>query len=509
MQRDDLDPIGLDADQPIIQSNGLLPLGSNASFSCSRSPPWIFILSQKLKKTYNYKVITALNNIWENLSMFHVKQLANWIENRKIHEVMFYVFLFLIPIQLRVLYSPETAYISWYFNYHLGFFVYLSDLVLILCFITWFLLDKPKDIWKSSILWPTLAFLALLVIPLFHVKHNLTFVWYETFKWAELFILVLYVEHTFKTRLQYLISFTTLFIAALVQALLAIAQFHVQHGIGLNWLGEYVSPLGTPGLATMSFGAEKIIRAYGTMPHPNVLGGFLVFGLILGIFLATSAKNQLWKLFVSCGTVFISLGIFLTFSRMAWLAAVITVLAYVAYYLFHAKQKNKIWLTLALTIVSCGTVFALWSSYLLNRTANIDPASISSRGMFNNMSMELVKQNLIFGTGQGNYIQSLEQMFHMEPWQYQPAHNIFLVIAVQFGLLGLGLFVKLLYETFRRVKKLRHETIAWVICFTVVTFIIMGQVDHYFVTIQQGRLVFFLLLGFTAALPNLNHETTD
>lgn len=422
---------------------------------------------------------------------------------------MFYVFLFLIPLQIRVLYNPETAYISWFFNYHLAIFIYLSDLVFVSCFIAWILFDQPQNVWKNSVLWPILAFFALLALPLFHVKQNTGLVSYETFKWIELLLLVIYVEQTFKTRAQYILSFTVLFAAAVFQAGLAVFQFHVQRGLGLSWLGEYVSPLGTAGLATMDFGAEKIIRAYGTMPHPNVLGGFLVFGLILGLYLGLRAEGRGQRLVVSCGTVLVSLGIFASFSRMAWLAAGITVLAFVVYELFHTKQKNKIWLILAISFVSCATILGFWSQYLLNRTGNIDPVSISSRGMLNDMSMELVKQNLLLGTGQGNYISGLQQMFHVEPWQYQPAHNIFLVILAQLGMLGLGLFVKLLYETFSKAKGAKGQTIAWVLCFTAGIFIIMGQFDHYFVTIQQGRLIFFLVLGFTAALPNLNHETTD
>ena len=123
------------------------------------------------------------------------------------------------------------------------------------------------------------------------------------------------------------------------------------------------------------------------------------------------------------------------------------------------------------------------------------------------MTVELIKDNLVLGTGAGNYIQGFKNLFHVQPWQYQPAHNIFLVMTAQFGLLGLGLFVKLLYALFARLKNVsRHETIAMVCVFAGVIFLLMGQVDHYFVTIQQGRLIFFTMLGLIAALPNLKEE---
>ena len=457
--------------------------------------------------------------------MFHVKQLLNlptiltWragvkqylynLRNFKIHEILFHVFLFLIPIQLRILYNPESAYIDWYFNYHQAMFFYLSDIVLLTCFIAWFIFDFPKELLKSRIFRLILGFFALLALSLLHVKQISALQWYETWKWVELFILIVYVEQTFKTRVQFLIPFTMLFIGAVCQSILAIAQFHVQHGFGLSFIGEYIAPLGTSGLATLNFGTEKVIRAYGTMPHPNVLGAFLVLGLIIGLYLLSRTKTSVSRVIVSCGTILITLGIFVSFSRMAWSAAAITFLAYLIY-MFHAKQYKQFWLTLAIGIVSCGTILILWSKYLLVRTTDIDPTSISSRGLFNNMTVELIKNHLVLGTGAGNYIETLKSIFHVQPWQYQPAHNIFLVITAQFGVLGLGLFLKLLYElSVKLINVSRRETITMVCVFAGVIFLLMGQADHYFFTIQQGRLIFFTILGLIAALPNLGHETSD
>ncbi len=437
--------------------------------------------------------------------MFHVKQFINSLKNMKIHEIMFYVFLFLIPIQLRVLYNPESAYIDWYFNYHQAFFFYLSDLVLVSCFISWLVFDYPKEILSNWLFRLILAFLALLTINLLHVKQVSGLQWYETWKWLEMLFLMFYVEQLFKTPIQYTLSFIILFISAIGQSIIAILQFHVQHGLGLGFMGEYIAPLGTSGLATLNYGSEKIIRAYGTMPHPNVLGAFLILGLILGFYLVSRAKTLFTQIIVSCGTIIITLGIFVSFSRMAWVVAAISFVTFLIY-MFQGKQTRQILGILSIGIVSCGTIVILWSKYLIVRTTDIDPTSISSRGLFNSMTVELIKDHLILGTGVGKYILTLKSMFHIEPWQYQPAHNIFLVVIAQFGLLGLGLFVKLFYELSRRVKNVSRETISTVCLFLGIIFLIMGQVDHYFVTIQQGRLTFFTVLGLIAALPNLKYE---
>src|SRR5690606_12531870 len=154
-------------------------------------------------------------------------------------------------------------------------------------------------------------------------------------------------------------------------------------------------------------------------------------------------------------------------------------------------------------IVSCGTIGLFSSEYLISRVSNVDTQSITGRTDYNAMAGELIKSNPWLGTGPGNYIATLKELFHVEPWQYQPAHNIFLVFAAQFGILALGLFIKLLTVPFAQVKNMSRETISFT-CFTAALIVIlMGQFDHYFLTIQQGRLIFFVVLGLLAALPNL------
>src|SRR3989344_7807236 len=139
--------------------------------------------------------------------LFHVKQLfsANISLStgragvKHLHQTLFYLFLFLIPIQTRILYNPSTAYIDWYFNYHLAFFVYLTDLALITCFITWLLYEEGYRVQGTGhrIFCLTLAFLTIAGVSLFRVEHlNLGI--YQLLKWLELFLIIFYVSSTFK-----------------------------------------------------------------------------------------------------------------------------------------------------------------------------------------------------------------------------------------------------------------------------------------------------------------------
>jgi hypothetical protein len=64
----------------------------------------------------------------------------------------------------------------------------------------------------------------------------------------------------------------------------------------------------------------RVLRAYGTLPHPNILGG-LVFITLLGpisLFLANKKPNYPALILLCLGIILISL----TFSRSAWLALI-------------------------------------------------------------------------------------------------------------------------------------------------------------------------------------------
>ncbi|MEO8066012.1 MAG: O-antigen ligase family protein [Candidatus Doudnabacteria bacterium] len=476
--------------------------------------------------------------------------------NLKIHELIFYIFLFLLPIQTRILYKPDLAYIGWYFNYHLALFVYLTDLILILCFIMWLAFDRPflngpkkiasarqskalleaeaadsKDQIASSpnenplqaprkydfrLFWLILAFFLLIIATLFHVKH-LYFGLYEAIKWVEVLFLLYYVSQVLRTKSQFIIASTMLFVSAIIQSIIGLFQFHVQHTLGLSILGEYIAPLGTSGLANLQIGSDKLIRAYGTMPHPNILGAFLVFGLITGLFIVSSGfgrlqpskdgdlKTSATQYFGFLGIGVILLGIFVTFSRSAWFGTAIVLLSFVWY--FWTKNRRNLALSIILvTLVSCATILLLAPQTLKSRVIDANSVSILDRVFFDQLGIGLIIQNPLSGTGVGNYIYALSDKYHLDAWQYQPPHNIFIFIAAELGVVGLILFILILFEIFSRVNNVPREVLTFSIILTGLIFLLMGQFDHYFVTIQQGRLMFFTVLGMIAALPNLKEN---
>lgn len=429
--------------------------------------------------------------------MFHVKQL----KLRSLHELLFYVFLFLIPIQTRILYKPEVAHIDWYFNYHLAFFFYLTDILLITIFVSWLLFDPPHISSRPSFFWLILAFFSIISLSLFHVKH-FDLGLYQFAKWGEMFLLLCYVSTVFRSSEQFYLATLIILISGIFQAILGIIQFHVQHSLNLDFFGEYIAPLGTAGLSTITIASGKLIRAYGTFPHPNVYGTFLVAALICCLYYVSRGTNMN-KLAVSGGLFVIQLGIFVSFSRLAWMGSAIAIVAFCVYYWFQ-KQRFIIASILIVTAVSCATIGIFWHSALQARVSDSSMTSVNDRWFFGKLGLDLIKKNPILGVGVGNYVPALRDLNpNLQPWQYQPAHNIFIFLASELGILGVAALLWLLFEILRKIKNIFSDPLLFTVYCLLITFLALGLFDHYFVTIQQGRLVFFTVLGLVAALPNL------
>jgi len=87
-------------------------------------------------------------------------------------------------------------------------------------------------------------------------------------------------------------------------------------------------------------------------------------------------------------------------------------------------------------------------------------------------------------------------------WMIQPVHNIYLLMASEVGLLGLGFFLFFVICLIRNsLFKLKTNSqsvfnFSYIIC--VLCLLIIGLFDHFLITIQSGQLIFWLILGLSA-----------
>ncbi|MCX6730897.1 MAG: O-antigen ligase family protein [Candidatus Roizmanbacteria bacterium] len=238
------------------------------------------------------------------------------------------------------------------------------------------------------------------------------------------------------------------------------------------FLGERSFSIFTPGIAKAYFMGVEFLRPYGTFSHPNSLGGFylLIYAFIL-------TQKRITNKFVKSIFLFITSALILiSFSRSA-------IITYVVINLFYLARNMVACKTCFLAKVSLALVLILFA---LNISGDLN--SFQKRTDFFEKSLSIIAQKPFSGTGIGSYL--IAQ--HHYPQKFstffeQPVHNIFLLLIAQ---LGIPLSV-LLFMAFYRIKKMFMENIDILLPFLSV--FITGNVDHYWITLQQNLLVLTII----------------
>ncbi len=439
---------------------------------------------------------------------------------------LFYAFIFTIPFQKRHIFNLATAKINDVFVEWQTISLYISDILLILCLIFWLInlvflkKQETQKIDKLYYILPILIFFFSLVSVLVnynaYIDHNVAI--YKITKLAELILLFIFIIKNINTKKVITISLSTLIASGVVSSIIAILQYLKQQTLGLTMLGEpLVLPI-LPNVAKIVLdNGNVIMRAYGTFPHPNVLAGFLlanlVFATALIIYIVANyglnkPKYRLLTILVSFGVILQIFAFVFTFSRTAWIALVIALI------LFCILLRRQITEALKKThesrfyhiiaIVLLAIIFVIISQWpqITSRAVIADQngdKAVSNRAFYNQVSLEIIKKHPIFGIGYGNFASQMQKYTSqkIEWWQYQPTHNIYLLIWAETGIFTLLSFLALIIVISYQLTV--NKSLFNLASFSIlVAFLFIALFDHYLFTIQQGQLLFWLILGFTA-----------
>ena len=325
---------------------------------------------------------------------------------------------------------------------------------------------------------------------------------------------------------------------AVIQSVVAIFQFILQYSIGLFWLKESLISPEILGVAKVIIGGEKFIRSYGLFPHPNILGGFFLFSIIITILyqrmfhprskeiVPSQYRCSTWNILrgtrgtISCygagvehftgqawnnSIILIQiLALLLTFSKSA-IAGLFLGLAYLYYknvprgtfLLRIGKYLKKI------ILIASITVLLLLLTKFDSRTFLF--RSLDERGLYLKCSTWNISDNPIMGVGAGQFVLNMQNYCGqvLEFWQFQPVHNVFLLIWSELGLVGLLLFIYFLYKILWS-KIVPRGTISIGAYFKAifVGFLFIMLFDHYLWDIQQGQIMLWIVLGLIVATDN-------
>lgn len=263
----------------------------------------------------------------------------------------------------------------------------------------------------------------------------------------------------------------------LLQGVLGTMQFLGGSSLGLSMLGESQVVSGMQGSSFVTLNSEVFLRAYGTLPHPNVLGGYFVMNVLLGLFLFFKSKGfykklSIFLIILSC--IFVTL----TFSRIAILLVLVIV-----------------FVTLIYRVVK-GKVFSFTPLLLVERFTNLisgNDTSWADRVNLMKSSFSVMKNNLLVGTGLGNFTKGMENYIPSTVngvLLIQPVHNVVLLMIAELGIVGFLLYVLLLGKIFFSNIK-RMNWFKWVV---ILGLVVMGCFDHYLFSLPQGMIIGGILM---------------
>jgi len=306
----------------------------------------------------------------------------------------------------------------------------------------------------------------------------------------------------------------SIFGMGLFEALIAIRQYFNQHTLGLRLLGEQPLQATIPvanGYRWLfdhwlhySNGNTTIYRAIGTMPHPNVMGGFFAVALMItAYFFFIYRKKRLWF-----GTAYfiIFFAMAVTYSRSAIFAYLISTSLWILW--TWARQKVFMRSIVVLSLASGSIVGTLLHEQIYSRggLVNYNQTSRQSdqeRLIYQKVAIKMIQKHPVFGIGYEQFssrtIDYLPKGTNLSKIHVYCVHNIFLLIASEMGLLSMGFFIfwvgLLVWRGLRANDSSLELALLWSI---FIGFLFIGCCDYYPIVFQQGKLLFFGIAGLLA-----------
>ncbi len=186
-------------------------------------------------------------------------------------------------------------------------------------------------------------------------------------------------------------------------------------------------------------------RVYSTFFNPNVLSGFLNLCIIVALVVRESHKDKCLYYSANFSLVVCIGCLFITYSRGGWISLCLAILI-LSYF---NKKYFKYFLLLSITFYTFDTIFG--SHRLILKNIKVD-SSINHRYSIWLASYKIIKDNLWLGIGPG-VIWDFFPKYSNSIKSFVPhAHNFYLQIIANIGIIGFTLLIIFLYNSWKKVK---------------------------------------------------------
>lgn len=293
--------------------------------------------------------------------------------------------------------------------------------------------------------------------------------------------------------------------AATLQAILAVAQFIFQQPVippvlHLPWLPSDASQSGTPVILNST--GDRLLRGFGTFPHPNILGGYLAMALAcLPVLQHRWPRRAPVWLLVGCA---ISLGLIASFSRAAWLASVIGlgIWWWTNARPGHARWRMPTIVALGAAAIACTPIAPMVGARLFpfgSESNVLERGSVENRLALDRDAVVGLSRHIPGGIGGGNYGKVAVAEGQQEGWG-EPVPNVVLLIAHELGMPGVFALVVIIFGAARVLRASSGIDVAAMSA--CVALVVLATLDHYLWTMPIGRTIAWVPCALIAARPN-------
>ncbi|OHA48852.1 MAG: hypothetical protein A2806_04110 [Candidatus Terrybacteria bacterium RIFCSPHIGHO2_01_FULL_48_17] len=444
-------------------------------------------------------------------SIFHL------LSSRK-EEFLLAFFVLTAPLQIRWFLKDLTQLVDVEWTQA---WVWLSDFVLLALVAVWIWRGGHK---ATRAMWPILFSVPVFVLAA--LSPNPILGLWSAVKLAEGLALFSYVRANKNIAFSRasIISFVAI---VTIMAVVAIAQFWLQHDLGLQKIGESELSPNLPAVAKFELpDGSKLMRAYSLAPHPNIAAVIFLAGIFViswlyikrgvGLVWRFSFKRLKQELVLGVSLFVLLFALAVTFSRSAWMGFVLGIGVLVAgiviiptllrVYIFEALRF------MLLVIAIVGLLYFAVPGMQIRTHINSQEQAVTLRKFFSEQAIEMLKEKPILGVGPGQFVEELAarhivnlpgERLTLGPIFLQPVHNVPFLWAAEYGLpiamlfllFGMWLFLRKLFNIIRESGPASSlQRLLAVSLFA--SFVSLFMFDHFFWTLQQGRLLFFLTLAF-------------
>lgn len=296
-------------------------------------------------------------------------------------------------------------------------------------------------------------------------------------------------------------------IGLIAPGLLAWIQSAQQSVFASTILGIAAQDPDVLGTAVLEYEGGRWLRAYGSFSHPNILGGYMAFGLMAIFSVVARAKMKALDMPLALAAVLAGGALVMSASRAGWIALAIGLV-----WLYELTMKGRsetfrqrMQYTL---LLSMGVMLVIGFSLRGPLVSRIQPENrlevISNTERVEQWDeakrlLQRTSTGALIGVGTGNYVFALEQVRPLHhAYAYQPIHNVPALVFVELGVLGgLALIVFIVATDWLPHKGWRHPSGRIAMSLGLIV-LVLSLFDHYLWTQPTG--VYLLAIFFALNL---------